>query len=888
MTLAPGTRLGRFEIIAQLGTGGMGEVYRARDPNIDRHVAIKVLPHDFSTDPKRLQRFEQEARAAGRLNHPNILSIHDVALHDGLPFVVYELLEGETLRERLAGGPLSNRRIVDYALQIARGLAAAHAKGIVHRDLKPENIFITKDEHVKILDFGLAKLFENSNESEPQTDIPTRKVHTAPGTVMGTVGYMSPEQVRGAHADHRSDIFALGVVVYEMIYGERAFQGASNVEILNAILKEEPASLPSRSGIQPAIDRVVRRCLEKKPEERFQAASDVAFALEAVSDSSQSIAPLADEQLPARKWPKREYLLLGLSAVLFLTTLGLLFLWPRRTASNPQPAQFLVYPPENASFPGGDLPFPVAVSPDGQFIALVVNTGAQTQIWLRRLDALIPHPVAKTDGAQNPFWSPDGRFIGFFADGKLKKIAIAGGVPFVICDAPPNANSGTWNQENTILFTSGLLERGILRVNANGGVPVEVTTKDRSRDELVHFWPQFLPDGKHFLYLATSAHKENPFILYVASLESNEKKQVPNVSSRAIYSPPGYLLYVADGTLLAQPFDPNSLSFSGERLTIAEQVGNFSRTGNAYFSVSADGEVLAYATGGSKSRLVLLDEKGSEQAAIGEPNDYMLPRFSPDGNKLAIDVINPKDGTNDIWVYDLTRTTFTRFTFDQGMSNGSVWSPDGQRIVYSYDRDGPPHLFVKSFSDTNEGEVLLPPRGAGPEYALDWTPDGKFIIYREYGANTRNDLMVLPMVGDRTPRVFLQTPFAETEARFSPDGKWVAYSSDESGRREIYIRPFEGNAERLQISTNGGRAPRWTRDGKHLFYLAPDQKIVSVAIDLGASVEFGSPIPLFSISARNSEYDVLPDGKRILVNTNAGVAPRPLTVSTHWTSAVRR
>ena len=545
MTISPGTRVGRFEIISQLGAGGMGEVYRARDPNIDRDVAIKVLPHDVSTDSKRLQRFEQEARAAGRLNHPNILAIHDVALHNGLPFVVYELLEGETMRERLTDGPLGNRKVIDYALQIAHGLAAAHAKGIVHRDLKPENIFITKDGRLKILDFGLAKLFEGFNESERQTDITTRKINTSPGAVMGTVGYMSPEQVRGEHVDHRSDIFALGVVVYEMIYGERAFQGASHIETLNAILKEEPLSLPARSQIQPAVERVMRRCLEKRPEQRFQSACDVAFALEAVAEPSQSTVPLTAEQLSKPSWRKREYLAFGIAAILFLVVIALLFLLSRRTSTNPSASQFLVYPPENSVLSGLDLPSPVAVSPDGQVLALVLNTGSQTRIWVRRLDSLTPQPLANTEGAQNPFWSPDGRFIGFFAEGKLKKIAAGGGVPFVICDVPPNANSGTWNREDTILFTSGLIEKGILRVNANGGEPVQVTTIDQSKHELAHFWPHFLPDDRHFLYLVLTTHTDVPFSVYVASLDSNDKKQLPNVRSRAIYAPPGYLLYLS-------------------------------------------------------------------------------------------------------------------------------------------------------------------------------------------------------------------------------------------------------------------------------------------------------------------------------------------------------
>ena len=862
----------------------MGEVYRARDPRIERDVAIKILPEEISSNASRLQRFEQEARAAGKLNHPNILAIHDVDLQNGMPYVVYELLEGETLRDRVAKGQVGIRKTIDYALQIAHGLAAAHDKGIIHRDLKPDNIFITRDDRVKILDFGLAKLFEGVNETQAQTDVPTRKVNTAPGVVIGTVGYMSPEQVVGERADHRSDIFSLGVVLYEMLSGERPFRGASAVETLNAILKDEPAELPSDRNVQPSIDRVMRRCLEKKPEHRFQSAHDLAFALETVSETSTSTRTQTISGSARTRLLTREHVAWIVAGVLLVVAIAALVAYYRKSTTTSYSSQFLVYPPERSIFSASDLNYPVALSPDGQQLALSISASGQSQIWLRDLRSLDMRPLANTEGAQNPFWSPDGQFIAFFAGRKLKKIPAGGGVATVICDAVPTLNTGTWSSDGTILFTTQELERGILRVDSSGGEPKELLKPDRSRNELLLALPQFLPDGKHFFYIRSYTTQKQPTNVYVASLDGSLNQSLFQAPSRVFYSPPGYVLYVVEGTLVARQFNPSDFKLSGEPMTVVEGVGNFSRTGNAYVSVSANGEVLAYLKGGPTSRLVWLDRAGHEQGTIGEPADYRFLRLSPDGQKLAMNLMNVKDGTTDIWLLDLNRGTPTRLTFQPGMKNGTVWSADGRRIAYAYDRDGPPHLFVKELSDVNEGEMLLAPGEAGPQYPMAWTADGRTLVFRQVSATSRSDIFSLSMDGDHKRTPIVQTPANDSEARLSPDGKWLAYVSDLSGRNEVYVQAFPIAGERSQISNSGGRVPRWSADGRELFYLSADLKLMSVAVNAGAAFEATAPVALFAIAAR--DFEVAHDG-RFLVNTFSGVPAVPISVITNWLGRTR-
>ncbi|MFN2454156.1 MAG: protein kinase [Pyrinomonadaceae bacterium] len=881
--LPSGTRLGRYEIRSLLGAGGMGEVYRARDPKINRDVAIKVLPASLSADVERLRRFEQEAQAAGALNHPNILVIYDVDTHDdGAPYVVSELLEGETLRERLGGAPLPQRKAVEYALQIAHGLAAAHQKGIVHRDLKPENLFITKDGHVKILDFGLAKLIEPADTSAAQTDVPTRKVNTGAGVVLGTIGYMSPEQVRGQPADHRADIFSFGAVLYEMLSGRRAFRGDSAIETLNAILKEEPPDLTAvNSQVAPGLERVAQHCLEKRPEQRFQSASDVAFALEALTGNSGSTQVSAIKDL--KRLTARERIAWLTAGVLLLAIASLAFLYGRRSPVDASVLRFFVSPPEKTVFTFHDVIYSTAVSPDGRLLAFVPLAAGQTQLWVRPLDSLNAQPLEGTTGATSPFWSPDSRFIGFFAEGKLKKIGATGGPPQTLCSAPPEVNSGTWNREDTILFTSGQGDRGILRVSASGGEPTTISRIDKSKGEIYQFWPYFLPDGKHFLYLAGHAQRETS-TLCVMSLEGGETRPLIQTPSRVVYASPEYLLYVREKNLLAQPFDAAALRLTGEPIPVAERLLYFNPTGWAEISVSDNG-VLAYHTGQFVSRLVWLNRKGEEIGSISSPNAYEAPRLSPDGRKLAVSVADSRTGANDIWIYDLTRGTSTRFTFDNTTENGPVWSPNGQRLAFTADRGDAPFLHQKMLSDSGSGEPLVKPAG-GLQSACDYSADGQFIIYKDFDPKTLADLFILSKTGERKP--FLQTPFNESSARFSPDGRFVAYVSDESGKAEVYVRFFEGSGEKWQISNTGGESPVWNRNGKELFYIGADNKLMSVPLKTDKTFEAGTPNALFAIESREKDYDVAPDGERFLFNSLTGTPPLPITVVVNWTAELKR
>src|SRR5438552_3735340 len=574
MTFDTGTKLGRYEIRAKIGEGGMGEVYRARDTQLGRDVAVKVLPSTYSVDEHRLSRFEQEASAASALNHPNILIVHDIGSHEGSPYVVSELLEGETLRKRISGAPLAQRRAIEYALKIANGLAAAHEKGIVHRDLKPDNIFITKDGRVKILDFGIAKLTQ-ADATRSQTDIPTRRVDTGPGVVMGTVGYMSPEQVRGQAVDHRSDIFSFGAILYEMLSGRRAFHGESAADTMSAILKEDPPDLSdTNQNISPALERLVNHCLEKNPESRFHSASDLAFALEAISGSSGASdqTMMAMTSLPLRERIRKQlpWIIAALLALALIAALPFVFLYLRSApASRPNVVRAMIPPPENAHL----LYFnQMAVSPDGLRLAFVaIGANGVTSLWLRPLGAFSTQPLTGTEGASYPFWSPDSRFIGFFADGKLKKIDAAGGPPQTLCDAP-SGRGGTWNRDGVIVFAPDLYSV-LYRVSAAGGAPAPLPL-DQSRKEKVQHFPCFLPDGRHFLYRGgvTSAYaRDKGNGIYLGSLDSSEAKLILNDDTYAIYAS-GHLLFWRDWALMAQPVDAQDLQLSAEAVPIAEQV----------------------------------------------------------------------------------------------------------------------------------------------------------------------------------------------------------------------------------------------------------------------------------------------------------------------------
>src|SRR2546421_5248322 len=840
-SLSPGTRLGRYEIRSKIGEGGMGEVYRARDEKLNRDVAIKILPVAFSQDQERLLRFEQEAQAAGALNHPNILSVYDVNTHDGAAYVVSELLEGDSLRDRIDGAALSQRKAIEFAIQITHGLAAAHEKGIVHRDLKPDNLFITRDDRVKILDFGLAKLVQPVDGNKAQTDVPTRKVHTDPGAVMGTVGYMSPEQVRSQPIDHRSDIFSFGAVLYEMLTGQRAFRGDSQIETLNAILKDEPAELSATNRSLPAaLERVVWHCIEKNPERRFQSANDVAFALENLSGIS-SLGPTATETIASRQPSKNHERLIwiGVAAVLSLAALSLAWLYLHKSSAELRMQRLSILPPEKTFLMAGQAPL---ISPDGKTLAFVaMDASGKSLLYLRPLDSLVSQPLAGTDGAILPFWSPDSRSLGFFAGGKLRKIEVAGGQPTTLANAP-NARGGTWSREGVIIFCP-TPPAPLYRIPASGGEATPINTADMKQGAFGPRWlPSFLPDGRHYLFVSSIRTVQRE--LRVGSVDSNDSKLLLSVYSNAMYAPPGYLIYRREATLMAQHFDVDKLAVVGDPFPIAEDVGFDATSYQGFFSVSDNGVLVYHSGAAGKTQFTWIDRTGKETGTVGEPADQGDLQLSPDGTRLAFRQVEFRTGAVNIWLMDLARGTPSRFTFEQTTDFGPVWSPDGNRIVFASLRDGPPNLLQKVSNSAGNEEILI--KSLIPKLPFDWSRDGRFIIYGLIDPKTSWDLWVLPLEGDRTPFPFLQTDYDERQAQFSPNGKWVAYTSIESGKIEVYVRPFPVGAGKWQVSSGGGDQPRWRGDGKELFYLSADHKLMAVEVNTEAlTFEHRAPNALF-------------------------------------------
>ena len=881
--LSSGTHLGRYEIRSLIGAGGMGEVYRARDEKLNRDVAIKVLPSSFSQDDDRLRRFEQEAQAVGALNHPNILAVYDVGTHDEATYVVSELLEGETLRQRIGGAALAQRRVIDYALQIAHGLAAAHEKGIIHRDLKPDNIFVTKDGRVKILDFGLAKLTQPDG-GQPQTDIPTRRVDTDPGVVMGTVGYMSPEQVRGRAVDHRSDIFSFGAILYEMLSGRRAFHGESAADTVSAILREDPPDLSeSNHSISPALERVVNHCLEKNPEERFHSASDLAFAIEALSASSVLSGSTTTTVLPAVQLPfrKRRELFAWTAAGLFLiAAIAFALLYFRRVPADERPVRFVIAMPDNAT----DVSSPV-VSPDGRSIAFVATSDGKGFLYVRPLASLTAQRLSGTDDAVQPFWSPDNRYLGFFSTGKLKKIEATGGPPQTLCDAQVPFG-GAWNRDGIILF--GQDDKVIQRVSAAGGTPAPVTKLDESRKESAQAWPSFLPDGRHFLYQSWNGRSEDSTI-FVASLDGGERKLLLKADSNGTYSLPGYLLFARDTTVMAQSFDASRLQLSGDPFPIAEEVTFKGSSSYSNFSVSENGAMVFWRGSLSNRQLVWFDRQGKQLGLVGPPGDFNDIVLSPDGKRAALQRL--EGGNSDIWLIDLARGLPSRFTFDPLADDDPVWSPDGSLIMFSSERDGPFNLYLKVSSGAGNEEVQY--KSDTPKELTDWSTDGRFILFDAYDAKTGGDLWALPLFGDRKPYALLNTPFSEQQGHFSPDGRWFAYTSNESGRYEVYVQSFPLSGGKWLVSTAGGAQPHWRRDGKELFYVAADRRLMAVDVTAGASLEASAPKALFQTQVVRydapNRYDVSADGQRFLINTPVGeVSQTPITVVLNWTAGLKR
>jgi len=880
----------------------MGEVYRAKDTRLDRVVAIKVLPSHLADNSASRQRFEREARAVSSLSHSNICTLYDVGRENGIDYLVMEYIEGESLADRLAKGPMPIDQVLRYAIQMADALDKAHRNGVVHRDLKPGNIMLTKSG-AKLLDFGLAKLQDNGRGGVFQelSNVPTEPISlTGEGAIMGTFQYMAPEQLEGREADTRTDIFAFGAVVYEMATARKAFKGKSQASLIGAILRDEPPTIStSQSMTPPALDRVVKTCLAKDPDDRWQSARDLSQELRWIAEGGSQAGIAVGASTRANG---RERIAWIVAAVLFVAAAALAIPYAfRREPAEPRTISFIVTPPEKATF--GDS---AIISPDGRLLAFTAKEAdGKERIWIRPLDSLTQKALAGTENAQFPFWSPDSRFIGFFAENKLKTVDVAGARPQALCDVTGNPRGGAWNRDGTIIFTPDFITP-LYKVSAAGGAPSPVTELDSARKETSHRWPCFLSDGRHFLYYARTAAGESKAI-FIGSLGSNERKLLFASDSRAVLASkdtstanaagPGYLLFVRNKALMAQPFDEDTLQLAGDAYPIAEDIqvdGEAGPTGNAAFSVSFDGLLSYRADPGREVQFVWVDRASKQVTAVGVPSINYEPSLSPDGKRVAFGRTDSQQNSNDIWLLDLARGATTRFTFAPTDEVCPLWSPDGTRVVFSSNRSGRFDLYQKNSTGTGSEESLL--QGGVEMYADDWSLDGRYLLYESNDPKTRFDLWVLPMVGDRKPFVFLQTGFNETHAQFSPDGRWVAYVSDETGRAEVYVQSFAASGGKWQISTSGGDQPKWRRDGKELFYLAPDKQLMSVAIKPGTAFEADIPVPMFEVFvpsaslAGNRNYYVVADGgqKFLVCSLVDKERVRPITVVSNWMAGLKK
>ncbi len=881
MALPANSRLGPYEVVAPLGAGGMGEVYRARDTRLGRDVALKVIAADVAADSGRLARFEQEARAAAALNHPHIVAVFDIGQSEHGPYIVSELLEGETLRERLTYGRVPSRTAVEWGVQIARALAAAHDKGIVHRDLKPENVFITRDGTAKVFDFGLAKL--KPTPSGAMATTMGGAVRSGPGVVLGTAGYMAPEQVRGDEADERADIFALGCVLYELLSGSRAFSGASAIEAMHAILSSEPpdlAALPQPVSL--ALERIVRRCLEKDRAQRFQSARDLAFAIEAVGDSRSSMTEVAS----AAKGGWRGSTWLGRAALLVMGaavgTGALVWLGSRTTPAPEGEVRFSVAAPATQRFQDALFaPYP-AVAPDGRQVAVVVlGEDGIERLAVRAVDRLDARVLAGSEDAALPFWSPDSRSIGFFSQDKLKVIGSEGGPVRVVCDAA--AGGGTWRADGTILFGGS---GPIRRVRAAGGTPEPVTTLDASSKEVVHWHPTFLPDGRHFLFV-----NGTPFKVWVATLDSTERKALFETRSKVEFSR-GFLFYVQEGgtagPLVARPFDPDAMTVTGDAIPVAESVGATSPGGggSSGFSVSAAG-VIAYRLGGrglTSAQLTWFDAANRQLGAADEPADHSGVDLAPDGRRAAVH--RHVGGGGDIWIVDTERRTASRLTLDAAVHHTSpCWTGEGH-VVYGKRSGDATELWWRPAGGGAEEKLLAINR---PINATDCR--GPVLLFAQQELATGWDIWALPLQGERTPRKLLGERFDEMQGQLSPDGGWLAYQSNETGRFGVYVQRYPPTGEgKVPVSIAGGTHPRWRADGRALFYLSPDGKMTRADVSAdGRALNVGKPVTLFDARpAMNNGplsptvYAVAHDGRFLVATRVADTDQEPLTVVLNW------
>jgi eukaryotic-like serine/threonine-protein kinase len=887
-----GQTISHYKILEKLGEGGMGVVYKAQDTKLNRPVALKFLPSHLAASVQDRARFIQEAQAASALNHPNVCTIHDIQDYENQTFIVMEYVEGVTLQEKMQTVGL--KQAMEIGIQIADGLAAAHEKGIVHRDIKPENIMIRKDGIVQIMDFGLAKLRGST------------RLTTSKG-LLGTIAYMSPEQVQGLETDHRTDIFSLGIILYELLAGRSPFNGVHESAIIYEIVNVNPRPISAVvRNVDPRVEQVVVKCLEKEQNERYQSVKDVAVDLRRILRDPDAMHTFsAVREIPssalltssgnraanhAEAQNRRRWFWVFAALVFFCSTV--LFAirdYFLRSPDEPFAIKTLILPAENGTLASTGS---FTLSPNGRRIVFSASSSnGKKLLWIRSIDDVQVRPLPGTEDASYPFWSPDSRSLGFFAEGKLKRLDVEGGSVVAICDAREGLG-GSWNQDGTILFAPSS-HLPIFRVSASGNTPVALTQLDTLKQEISHRWPYFLPDGRHFLFLSLTVStglRGGTDAINVSSIDDKERKLVIHATTNVAYAD-GYLLCGIDGKLMAVAFDPASLGIKGDPVPLVERIQINAADGAAAFS-AASTNLLAYQFRSSQtgSQLIIFDLTGKEQGHVGDQAEYWDVRFAPDGKRLAYALNDRLSGNIDIWIYDLAGESRTRFTYSTAPDRLPVWSRDGTQIVFASNRKGIFDLYRKKLG-TGQEELLL--ESSENKQPFDWSVDGKYIAYVTTTAlKTRSDIWVLPLAGDLTPIPFLRTEANEWDPHFSTDGKWIAYCSDESGRSEIYVRPFPGPGDPWQISPSGGSRPRWSRDGQSIFYLDPQNWVVLAEIVAkGSRIVVGKNRLLFHAYPKEyaGVYDVSPDGKKIVVNSlgMSEISP-PTTLAVNWSALLKK
>ena len=898
MALASGTKLGPYEILNPLGAGGMGEVYRAKDTRLDRTVAIKVLPSHLSSDPELRQRMEREAKAISALQHANICTLYDIGTQDGTQFLVMEYLEGQTLAERLVKGALPVEQALKIGTEIAQALEKAHQQGIIHRDLKPANIMLTR-AGAKLMDFGLAKprisiaaeAVGPFTPSTPTVNLASLTAAVSPltqkGSIVGTFQYMAPELLQGAEADARSDLFSFGCVLYEMITGRRAFEGKSQLSVFSAILEKDPEPISASQPLAPPmLDRVVRACLAKDPADRIQSAHDVAMDLRWVGESA-----LRESEEPPAEF-KKSWAVWAVAILLaFIALAGFAgYRWAKSSGNSislhaeiPPPDKFFL----DTTGDAGGMP---VLSPQGDKLAFVAHSGETKMLWVRALNSDTAQRLEGTQNAMHPFWSPDGGYIGFFANGKLAKIAASGGPVMVLADAP-NSRGGSWSANDVIVFAPDFLG-GLLKISGQGGTVEPATLIEKTKHD-THRWPWFLPDGKHFLFLATShtGGDPTPNGIYFGSLDNTETRQIVTSDSAAQYAS-GYLLYRANTALVAEPFDPETGTLSGSAVPLFNNLRDDVGVWRSIFAVSQNGQMV-YQLGNAasaKSKLVWFDRSGKALADFDPGESTIIDlRLSPDNKRVAF-----ASGTG-IWTLDLVRRTKTRITFDPQIVQEPTWSTDGKTIMFSArTAKGGGNVEIRSkAADGSGAEKTLIAEQNNYHYPA-WSPDGKYLTYMWGEGEKMVSLWMVPVAGDAKLVAIVQPPSAQSSFysyRISADSRWVAYVSDESGMQEIYITSFPEGKGKWKVSSNGAAYPAWRADGKELFYqnLANDFFACPIAMK-GSEIEVGTPQRLFNSTAPGIgiSFDVSADGKRLLINHAEEEAQAPLQLLTNWPAELKK